>query len=109
MHAKVHGLSMVEVDNDIFVIGGKDPDWTYHKSIHKLYCNAENACEWIKQKGELSHGRAYFSVMPYVEGTKSWPPPPPATLPPTSSASSITITTIGKVFLFFKLHYIQFY
>ena len=57
--------SMVEVEGDLYVIGGFDGD-LIQKSIYRLQCSSGD-CKWTTMKQELEIHRSYPVAIPVMD------------------------------------------
>ena len=60
------GISVVEIQGDAFLFGGRDSGWNYNSAIYQLTCSSGN-CSWSTLNQELKVPRYYTVAIP-VQG-----------------------------------------
>ena len=59
MAKKLEGHEMVQLDNDVVIIGGRDEHLDEQSSLHRLTCQNQD-CEWKTMSQQLKVARYRF-------------------------------------------------
>ena len=59
----INEFSMLEMDGDVYVMGGKDSGFVYQSSIYQLSCSS-GLCSWTTLNQQLKVARAYPVAIP---------------------------------------------
>ena len=59
----LYGISIVEIQGDAFLFGGRDSSNDYNSAIYQLTCSS-GICSWSTLNQELKVGREFTVVIP---------------------------------------------